>query len=67
MNIDPRTDTLWKTYLVYFLVLLFGIALIVKIILVQTKDSEELKKLAQQKELRVRTLEASRGNIYSID
>ncbi len=67
MNIDPRTDTLWKTYLVYFLVLLFGIALIVKIILVQTKDSEELKKLAQQKELRVRTLEASRGNIYSSD
>ncbi|MBR4469520.1 MAG: transpeptidase family protein [Bacteroidales bacterium] len=67
MNIDPRTDTLWKTYLVYFLVLLFGIALIVKIILVQTKDSEELKELAQQKELRVRTLEASRGNIYSSD
>ena len=67
MNIDPRTDTLWKTYLVYFLVLLFGIALIVKIILVQTKDSEKLKELAQQKELRVRTLEASRGNIYSSD
>ena len=67
MNIDPRTDTLWKTYLVYFLVLLFGIALIVKIILVQTKDSEELKGLAQQKELRIKTLEASRGNIFSSD
>ena len=24
MKIDPRTDTLWKTYLVYFLVLIFG-------------------------------------------
>ena len=40
MTLDPRSDTLWKTYLVYFLVLLFGIAIIVKIILVQTKDSK---------------------------
>ena len=37
MKIDPRTDTLWKTYLVYILVLHFGVAIIVKIILAQTK------------------------------
>ena len=55
--IDPKTDTLWKTYLVYFLVLVFGIAIIAKIIVVQTKDNKELVKLAEQREYRVDTLE----------
>ena len=67
MKTDPRTDTLWKTYLVYILVLVFGIAIIAKIILVQTKDNKELVKLAEQREYRVDTLEASRGNIFSAD
>ena len=67
MKNDPRTETLWKTYLFYFLILIFGIAIIVKIILVQTRDSEELKKLAERREYRVDTLEASRGNIFSSD
>ena len=67
MKIEPKTDTLWKTYLVYFLVLLFGIAVIVKIILVQTKDSHELVQLAEKREYRLREMEASRGNIFSSD
>lgn len=67
MNIEPKTDTLWKTHLVYMLVLLFGVAILVKIILVQTKDSKELVKLAEKRELRVKELEASRGNIFSYD
>ena len=44
MSIDPKKDTLWKTYLVYFLVLAFGIAILVKIGIVMTKDSKELVK-----------------------
>lgn len=67
MNIEPKTDTLWKTHLVYMLVLLFGVALLAKIILVQTKDSKELVELAEKRELRVKELEASRGNIFSYD
>ena len=67
MRTDPKTDTLWKTYLVYVLVLVFGIAIIAKIIVVQTKDNKELVKLAEQREYRVDTLEASRGNIFSCD
>ena len=39
MKTDPKTDTLLKTYLVYILVLLFGVAIIAKIIVVQTKDN----------------------------
>ena len=65
--IDPKTDTLWRTYLVYFLVLIFAIAIIAKIIVVQTRDNKELVKLAEQREYRVDTLEASRGNIFSAD
>ena len=67
MKIDPRTDTLWKTHLVYVFVLLFAIVIITKIVLVLTRDSKELIELAEQRELRVRELEASRGNIFSAD
>ena len=67
MTTDPKTDTLWRTYLVDFRVLIFGIAIIAKIIVVQTKDNKELEKLAEQREYRVDTLEASRGNIFSSD
>ena len=35
--------------------------------MVQTKDNKELEKLAEQREYRVDTLEASRGNIFSSD
>lgn len=67
MKIDPRTDTLWKTYLVYFLVLLFAVVVIVKIILVQTREGDELNDLAEKREYRIKDLEASRGNIFSAD
>lgn len=67
MKIEPKTDTLWKTYLVYFLVLTFGIAILTKIILVLTKDSKELTQLAEKREYTNRVLEASRGNIFSAD
>ena len=67
MNLDPRSDTLWRTYLCYFLILLVGIAIIVKIIVVQAKDSKELQDMAEKREYRVETLEASRGIIFSSD
>ena len=67
MKIDPKTDTLWKTHLVYFFVLLFAVAIILKIILVQTRYSKELIQLAEKKEYRIKELEASRGNIFSYD
>ena len=67
MKTDPKTETLWKTYLVYILILIFGIAIIAKIIIVQTKDNSKLLEQAKQRELRIDTIEAARGNIYSAD
>ena len=67
MNIEPKIDTLWKTYLVYFFVLLFAVAIIAKIVLVLTRERAELTALAEKREYRVRELEASRGNIFSME
>lgn len=65
MNMDPKFNMLWRTYLVYFLVLVFGIAIITKIILVQTKESAQYKDLAKQKEYHLEPMKANRGNIYA--
>ena len=57
MKTDTKTDTLWKTYLVYFLILAFGIAIITKIILVQTKDNSKLLEQAEKREYKMFELE----------
>ena len=67
MKTEPNTDMLWKTYLTYFLTLIFGIAILVQIVLLITRDSKEYQDLAEEREYRVRVLEASRGNIFSAD
>lgn len=67
MKNEPNTDTLWKTYLVYFLMLFFGIMIVAKVIIVMTKDKKKYTELAEKREYRVRELEASRGNILSCD
>lgn len=67
MKNEPNTDTLWKTYLVYFLMLFFGIMIVAKVIIVMTKDKKKYTELAEKREYRVRDLEASRGNILSCD
>ena len=68
MKTEPKnTDTLWKTYLVYFLMIGFGILILTKAILVMTKDKKKYTELAEKREYRVRELEASRGNILSCD
>ena len=48
-------------------VLLFAIAIIAKIIVVQTRDRKDLMEKAKKRELFIIPLEASRGNILSCD
>ena len=62
---DPKTSSLLRTFLMYFAALLVGIVIIVKAILVQTKEGDELRKLAEQVETRFDTLQASRGDILA--
>ncbi len=67
MNRDPKTNSLLRTALVYFAALAVGVIIIVKAVLVQTKEGDELRKLADQVETRFDTLQASRGDILSDD
>ncbi len=60
---EIKKDILWRVYLVYFSILIFGIAVIGKVIYIQVKEGIQLKAKAQTQELRVFDLEANRGNI----
>ncbi len=61
--IDIKKDILWRVYLVYFGILVFGVAIIAKIVYIQVKEGTELSAKAQTQELKVFDLEANRGNI----
>lgn len=64
---DIKKDILWRVYLVYFGILIFGMAIIAKIVYIQLKEGEELAEKAESQELRVFDIEANRGNILSSD
>lgn len=67
MKRDPKTSSLIRTFLVYLGVLGVGILILVKAVLVQTKEGDELRALAEQVETRFDTLQASRGDILACD
>lgn len=64
---DSKNDILWRVYLVYAVILLFGLAIIVKMVYIQVKEGPELKKQAKRQEIRVFDVKADRGNILSED
>ncbi len=64
---ESRKDILWRVYLVYFGILVFGLAIIGKIAYIQIYEGESLKAKAQTQELRAFNLEANRGNILAED
>jgi cell division protein FtsI (penicillin-binding protein 3) len=56
-----------RTFLVYIAVLAVGIAILAKAVMVQTKEGDELRALAEHVETRFDTLQASRGDILACD
>lgn len=67
MKRDPKTKSMIRTFLVYIAVLAVGILILVKAVLVQTKEGDELRALAEQMETRYDTVQASRGDILACD
>ena len=67
MERDPKTKSMIRTFLMYIAALAMGILILVKAVLVQTKDGDELRALAEQVETRFDTLQASRGDILACD
>ena len=53
--------------MVYLAVLAVGVLILVKAVMVQTKEGDELRALADQVETRFDTLQASRGDILACD
>ena len=58
---------MWRVYLVYFAVFAFAILIVVKIFLIQFKEGDRLRDIAETQEIVEITLEASRGNILAAD
>ena len=64
---EVRKDIAWRVYLVYFLVSLFGLVILAKVLYIQLVEGAELKKKVKNLTLVEKTIEAVRGNIYSAD
>ena len=64
---DVKKDILWRVYLVYFTIFVFGLMIIGKIMFIQFKEGDRLKEIAESQEIVELTLEANRGNILAAD
>jgi cell division protein FtsI (penicillin-binding protein 3) len=63
--VEDKNDILWRVYLIYGFMLVFGLAVIGKIVYIQVKEGPGLTKEAAKQEIRIFDLEAARGNILS--
>jgi len=64
---EIKKDILWRVYIVYFSILLFAIAIVVKLFFIQIKEGPALRVLAKTQEFKAFNLEANRGNILACD
>ncbi|PCJ89033.1 MAG: cell division protein [Flavobacteriales bacterium] len=64
---DPKKDILWRIYLVYFIVCLFGIAILTKAVTIQFVEGDKWRSKAENLTTRYHNIEAARGNIYAAD
>jgi cell division protein FtsI (penicillin-binding protein 3) len=62
--LEVKKDILWRVYLIYFFICLFGVAIISKIFIIQFSEGEELRAQAERFSTRFFDIEAVRGNIY---
>jgi cell division protein FtsI (penicillin-binding protein 3) len=64
---DIKADILWRVFLVYLGMLIFGIAIIGKVIYIQIVESEELLAKADSLSIKHFKVEATRGNVCAVD
>lgn len=64
---DAKSDILFRVYLLYIAMLLFGVAIIVRMAYIQFKLGDDLLQKADQQELHMFDIEATRGNILASD
>jgi cell division protein FtsI (penicillin-binding protein 3) len=64
---DNKKDILWRIYLIYFLMFLFGVFIISKIVIIQFSEGDMWRAKAESFSTRLFDIEANRGNIYDIN
>lgn len=64
---DIKKDILWRVYLVYFMVLIFALAIIGRAAYIQFALKDELMEKAKKQEIKYFPIEALRGNIMARD
>lgn len=65
MNV--KRDILWRVYLAFFAVALFGVMVLVYAFRIQFIEGDEWRKMAEELTTDYQTIEAVRGNIYAAD
>ena len=58
-------NDVWRVLLIYVLMLVVGVAIVAKIIVIQTVDREDLLEKARTADIRIVKVPAVRGNIFS--
>ena len=64
---DIKKDILIRVYMVYLLVLLFGIFIIARVVMIQQFEKKQFLDMAKKQEIHLFELEAIRGNILADD
>ncbi|UTW64341.1 transpeptidase family protein [bacterium SCSIO 12741] len=62
-----KGNTSRRFYTIYLLLVVFGLAIVYKIIVVQYVQGDEWKEMAHNHSLKYKTIEAIRGNVYATD
>jgi cell division protein FtsI (penicillin-binding protein 3) len=65
--LEERKDILWRVYLIYFIICLFGVAIISKVFIIQFSEGDKWRAQAERFSTKVFEIEAVRGNIYDIN
>ncbi len=61
---EVKKDILWRVYLIYFFICLFGVAIIYKIFVIQFSEGDEWRAKSKNFSTKLFDVEAVRGNIY---
>ena len=64
---DIKADILWRVFLVYLAMVIFGLAIIVKVIYIQVVEGHDLLTRADSLTMQYFNVEATRGNICAVD
>jgi cell division protein FtsI (penicillin-binding protein 3) len=64
---NTKKDILWRIYVVYFLTVVFALAIFLKVIYIQAVEGEKWRELAKSSSMRYFNIDAIRGDICADD